>query len=167
MPFAHTLAPGQAPELARKLELLLASAGAEDRSVGFEEVRDAMEAAGTPLTEARWGAMRSGTGTEVDSTLLRNLSTFFGVNEAYLAEWDPELTERVEAQMVLLSALRGQHVRHLATRRVNSLSAGDLLQIRDAIGQKVGPARDSRAGEDVSPGLVASKRGRWGRLWFR
>ena len=131
-----TSAPGLA--LARKLNILLDTAEAEGRKVTFIDVRDAMSAAGTPLSRARWHYMRSGTGPAVKKVeLLQNLARFFGVSENYLIDGDDELPPRVEAQLELLASMRANKVRNFAARQLDGLSPETLLQIRDLIDEQL------------------------------
>lgn len=120
--------------LARKLNLLLDSAEAEGRKISFNDVRDAMAAAGTPVSRARWHYMRAGSGPAVKKTeLLQNLATFFGVNSDYLLTDQEEMPQKVEAQLELLASMKAQKVRNFAARQLDGLSAETLLQIRDLI----------------------------------
>jgi transcriptional regulator with XRE-family HTH domain len=131
-----TSAPGLA--LARKLNILLDTAEAEGRKITFTDVRDAMAAAGTPLSRARWHYMRSGTGPAVKKVaLLQNLARFFGVSENYLVDGDEELPPRVEAQLELLASMRANKVRNFAARQLDGLSPETLLQIRDLIDEQL------------------------------
>ena len=131
-----TSAPGLA--LARKLNILLDTAEAEGRKITFNEVRDAMSAAGTPLSRARWHYMRSGSGPAVKKVeLLQNLARFFGVSENYLIDGDDELPPRVEAQLELLASMRADKVRNFAARQLDGLSPETLLQIRDLIDEQL------------------------------
>ena len=131
-----TSAPGLA--LARKLNILLDTAEAEGRKITFNEVRDAMSAAGTPLSRARWHYMRSGSGPAVKKVeLLQNLARFFGVSENYLIDGDDELPPRVEAQLELLASMRANKVRNFAARQLDGLSPETLLQIRDLIDEQL------------------------------
>lgn len=134
--------------LARKINLLLDTAEAEGRKMTYNHVRDAMSAAGTPLSRARWHYMRAGTGPVVKKEdLLRNLAKFFGVNEGYLLECsdDEDLPERVEAQMALLTAMRANKVRNFAARQLDGLSPETLLQIRDLIDQRLDEDLEDRS----------------------
>ena len=131
-----TSAPGLA--LARKLNILLDTAEAEGRKITFADVRDAMAAAGSPLSRARWHYMRSGTGPAVKKVeLLQNLARFFGVSENYLIDGDDELPPRVEAQLELLASMRANKVRNFAARQLDGLSPETLLQIRDLIDEQL------------------------------
>jgi transcriptional regulator with XRE-family HTH domain len=131
-----TSAPGLA--LARKLNILLDTAEAEGRKITFTDVRDAMAAAGTPLSRARWHYMRSGTGPAVKKVvLLQTLARFFGVSENYLIDGDEELPPRVEAQLELLASMRANKVRNFAARQLDGLSPETLLQIRDLIDEQL------------------------------
>ncbi|XTR52638.1 hypothetical protein ACOM2C_04540 [Pseudarthrobacter sp. So.54] len=121
-------------DLARKLNLLLDSAEAEGHRIAFNDVRDAMADAGTPISRARWHYMRAGTGPAVKKAdLLRNLAAFFGVNSDYLLTDQEELPERVEAQLELLASMKAAKVRNYAARQLDGLSPETLLQIRDLI----------------------------------
>jgi hypothetical protein len=124
--------------LARKLNLLLDTAEAEGRKVTYNDVRDAMDEAGTPLSRARWHYMRAGSGPAVKKVeLLQNLAKFFGVNEGYLLDGDVELPARVEAQLELLTAMRAKKVRNFAARQLDGLSPETLMQVRDLIDQRL------------------------------
>ncbi|BCW73262.1 hypothetical protein [Arthrobacter sp. NicSoilB8] len=124
--------------LARKLNILLDTAEAEGRKITFNDVRDAMSAAGTPLSRARWHYMRTGTGPAVKKVeLLQNLASYFGVNENYLIDGDEGLPPRVEAQLELLASMRANKVRDFAARQLDGLSPETLLQIRDLIDQQL------------------------------
>jgi hypothetical protein len=124
--------------LARKLNLLMDAAETEGRKITYNDIRDAMAEAGTPLSRARWHYMRKGTGPEVKKAdLLRNLAVFFGVHPDYLLEGQADLPERVEAQMDLLAAMRANKVRNFAARQLDGLSPETLLQIRDIIDEQL------------------------------
>lgn len=132
--------------LAAKLNLLLDAALTEDRRITYNDVRDAMKEAGTPVSRARWHYMRTGTGPVVakgpkGEALLRNLGKFFGVNENYLLEDDQELPERVEAQLDLLATMRANKIKDFAARQLDGLDPATLRQIRDLINQHL--AEDS------------------------
>lgn len=125
-------------DLARKINLLVDTAEAEGRRVTFNDVRDAMDAAGTKISRGRWHYMRAGTGPVVKNVeLLQNLAKFFGVNERYLLDSDDNLPARVEAQMELLTTMREKKVRNFAARQLDGLSPEALLQIRDIIDQRL------------------------------
>jgi hypothetical protein len=131
--------PGAA--MARKLNLLLDAAEAEGRKVSFNDVRDAMANAGTPISRARWHYMRSGTGSAVKKKeFLQNLAEFFGVNRNYLLDDETDLPPKVEAQLELLATMRARKVRNFAARQLDGLSPETLLQIRDLIDEQLGEA---------------------------
>lgn len=135
-------APGAS--LARRLNLLLDAAEAEGRRVTYNDIRDAMKEAGTPLSRGRWHYMRNGTGPEVKKPeLLRNLARFFGVNEDYLLEESEELPARVEAQMELLATMKANKVRNFAARQLDGLTPETLLQIRDIIDEHLANGSES------------------------
>lgn len=128
----HT--PDLSASLARKLNLLLDSALAEGRKITYNDVRDAMKEAGTPVSRARWHYMRTGTGPVVKGeAFLKNLARFFGVNENYLLDDDQELPAKVEAQLDLLATMRANKIRDFAARQLDGLDPETLLQIRDLI----------------------------------
>lgn len=136
--------------LARKLNLLLDAAEAEGRKITYNDIRDAMADAGTPLSRARWHYMRKGTGPEVKKTeLLQNLAKFFGVHANYLLEDQDDLPERVEAQLDLLATMRANKVRNFAARQLDGLPAETLLQIRDIIDEQLSAARSEVSSPDV------------------
>lgn len=133
---SNNSAPGA--DLARKLKLLLDSTEAEGTKITFNDVRDAMAAAGTPISRGRWHYMRAGSGPAVKKTeLLRNLALFFGVNRDYLLQDQPELPAKVEAQLELLAMMKASKVKNFAARQLDGLSAETLLQIRDIIDQQL------------------------------
>jgi hypothetical protein len=132
--------------LARKLNLLLDSAEAEGKKISFNEVRDAMSAAGTPISRARWHYMRAGSGPEVKKPgLLQNLAIFFGVNRDYLLEGQEDLPPKVEAQLELLASMRVSKVRNFAARQLDGLSPETLLQIRDLIDEHLANKHETGA----------------------
>lgn len=132
-------------DLARKLNLLLDSAEAEGTKIAFNEVRDAMAEAGTPISRARWHYMRAGSGPAVKKTvLLQNLAVFFGVNRDYLLEDQPDLPAKVEAQLELLATMKASKVKNFAARQLDGLSAETLLQIRDIIDQQLSTAASDK-----------------------
>jgi hypothetical protein len=133
---------GSSAALARKLNLLLDAALTEDRKITYNDVRDAMKEAGTPVSRARWHYMRAGTGPVVaqgpkGEAFLKNLARFFGVNENYLLEDDQELPAKVEAQLDLLATMRANKIRDFAARQLDGLAPETLLQIRDLIDKHI------------------------------
>lgn len=137
---------GQSAVLARKLNLLLDSAEAEGKKVSYNDVRDAMKAAGTPISRARWHYMRAGSGPAVKKTeLLQNLAGFFGVNRDYLLDEAEDLPPKVEAQLELLATMRVNKVRNFAARQLDGLSPETLLQIRDLIDEQLGETNITKA----------------------
>lgn len=143
MPDGDHTASDLSASLARKLNLLLDSALAEGRKITYNDVRDAMKEAGTPVSRARWHYMRTGTGPVVakgkkGTDFLQNLARFFGVNENYLLEDDQELPERVEAQLDLLATMRANKIRDFAARQLDGLDPATLRQIRDLIDEHLG-----------------------------
>jgi hypothetical protein len=136
--------------MARKLNLLLDAAEAEGRKISFNDVRDAMAAAGTPISRSRWHYLRTGTGSLKKAEFLENLAEFFGVHRRYLLEDEPELPAKVEAQLDLLATMRVNKVRNFAARQLDGLSPETLLQIRDLIDKQIGETRVSEAAPEPS-----------------
>lgn len=138
MPNSDLPSSSYSASLARKLNLLLDAALTEDRKITYNDVRDAMKEAGTPVSRARWHYMRVGTGPVVtDENFLRNLARFFGVNENYLLDEDQDLPAKVEAQLDLLATMRAKKIRDFAARQLDGLAPETLLQIRDLIDQHI------------------------------
>lgn len=130
--------PVSGASLARKLNLLLDAAEAEGQKVAFNDVRDAMASAGTPLSRARWHYMRAGSGPAVQQApLLENLARFFGVNEDYLLDEGGEVPSKVEAQLDLLASMRAAKIRSFAARQMDGLSADTLRQIKDLLDEHI------------------------------
>ena len=130
--------PVSGTSLSRKLNLLLDSAEAEGRKIAFNDVRDAMAAAGTPLSRARWHYMRAGTGPAVrQAPLLQNLAKFFGVNQDYLLDESDDVPDKVEAQLDLLASMRAAKIRSFAARQMDGLSADTIRQIRDLLDEHI------------------------------
>ncbi|WP_026536276.1 hypothetical protein [Arthrobacter sp. H14] len=127
--------PLDSQSLARRLNLRLDTAVTEDGSQHrYPDVRDAMQAAGTPLSRARWHYMRSGNGPVVkDASLLSNLARYFDVDEQYLLREDAELPDRIDAQLDLLKSMREAKVRNFAARQLSDISPQALREIRNMI----------------------------------
>lgn len=139
MPNRETEAQASSEALSRKLNLLLDTATTEGRDISFNDIEEAMQEAGSPLSRARWGYMRAGTGPCVtDDALLRNLGAFFGVNEEYLLDGDETLPSRVEAQLELLTVMRTNKVKNFAARQLADIAPETLLEISAIISQHLG-----------------------------
>ena len=116
--------------LARKINLLLDTAATEGRDIQFKDIEAAMQKAGSPLSRARWGYMKTGTGPHTtDEDLLRNLAVFFGVNDEYLLDGDGTLPGRVEAQLELLTVMRTNNVKNFAARQLADIAPETLNEI--------------------------------------
>jgi transcriptional regulator with XRE-family HTH domain len=99
-----------------------------------EEAAQAITASGVPISGSYIWLLRKG---QRDNPTLRHLAAlakFFGVPPAYF--FDDEVTERVNAQLELATALRDTRVRNLALR-AEGLSAASL----DALLTMVNEAR--------------------------
>lgn len=141
---------GASAALARKLNLLLDTAEAEGNKISYNDVRDAMATAGTPISRARWHYMRAGSGPAVKKTeLLQNLAGYFGVNRDYLLETTEDLPPKVEAQLELLATMRAKKVRNFAARQLDGLSPETLLQIRDLIDEQLGDTHVTKAAPEA------------------
>jgi transcriptional regulator with XRE-family HTH domain len=97
----------------------------------FDEVADAIKAQGGPTISATYlWQLRKGLRDNPTKRHLEALAGFFGVPPAYF--FDDAETERIDAELALLSALRDAPVRHIALR-ARGLSARSLEAISDMV----------------------------------
>lgn len=102
------------------LDVMVASGG---EPYEFEDIRRGLEEQGVTLSRSRWLYMRDGTGATVtDERLLTALANFFGVNPAYLNDFETEIPERVEKQLKALKTLREKRVKKYAARSLKGVS---------------------------------------------
>lgn len=103
--------------LAEKLNYLfevVRPPGAEREYTGREVVA-AVNAAGTELSASHLSELRRGLKTNPTLRVLQALANFFEVRVAYLLD-DPTVTEEVEAELDLRSAMTDAQVHDVATR---------------------------------------------------
>ncbi|MGN6751449.1 MAG: hypothetical protein ACTHJJ_02730 [Intrasporangium sp.] len=140
--------PAHEPQeiLAERLNTLLDVVEAESgQRYTFPDIKAAMEQRGVHISRQRWHYMRAGTGPmTTDFPLLEALGDFFGVPADFLTDADPEIPDRVAAQLELLRSLKEAEVKNFAARSLTSdLSPETLLAIRDIIDQTL----EQQAGE--------------------
>lgn len=115
--------------LPRKLRLLLSSAESQGRDVHFGTLAASLAGQGVALTPSEWTDLLTGAVKTPDPAVLEGLCSFFGVPADYLTD-DKELTQRVEAQLNLLEALRRNKVRSFAVRQMNDVTADTIQRIQ-------------------------------------
>ena len=97
----------------------------------FEEVADAIRDRGGPTISATYlWQLRKGIRDNPTKKHLEALAGFFGVPPAYF--FDEDVSERVDAELDLLVALRDAGVRHLAMRAFG-ISPESLRAIADIV----------------------------------
>jgi len=97
----------------------------------FEEVAEAIRAKGGPTISATYlWQLRKGLRDNPTKRHLEALAGFFGVPPAYF--FDDAETERINAELDLLTALRDAPIRQIALR-ANGLSAKSLQTIAEMI----------------------------------
>jgi transcriptional regulator with XRE-family HTH domain len=97
----------------------------------FEEVAGAIRAKGGPTISATYlWQLRKGLRDNPTKRHLEALAGFFGVPPAYF--FDDAETERIDAELALLNALRDTPVRQIALR-ANGLSAKSLETIAEMV----------------------------------
>ena len=97
----------------------------------FEEVAEAIRAKGGPTISATYlWQLRKGLRDNPTKRHLEALAGFFGVPPAYF--FDDAETERINAELDLLTALRDTPIRQIALR-ANGLSAKSLQTIAEMI----------------------------------
>ncbi|HEY3682481.1 MAG TPA: helix-turn-helix domain-containing protein [Streptosporangiaceae bacterium] len=101
------------------------------REFSFEEVAEALRAKGGPTISATYiWQLRKGIRDNPTKRHLEALAGFFGVPPAYF--FDDEETRRIDAELMLLTALRDSPVRQIALR-ANGLSPKSLEAIADMV----------------------------------
>src|SRR5437660_4032658 len=97
----------------------------------FEEVADAIRGRGGPTISATYlWQLRKGIRDNPTKRHLEALADFFGVSPAYF--FDDEASERIDAELDLLAAIRDAQVRQLALRAIG-LSTESLTTITDMV----------------------------------
>ena len=126
------LGPGRRrPEtLARKVELLLDTIPAENgKPFDYPAVRDVAQAHGFYVSRERWDLLKAGKEQTLPEDLLRALAGVFGVSPEYLLEEDGPVSERVEAELVLLRSMRRAGVRNFRACQSGQIDAATLREI--------------------------------------
>ncbi|MEU6715803.1 helix-turn-helix domain-containing protein [Nonomuraea sp. NPDC046802] len=97
----------------------------------FEEVAETIRSRGGPTISATYvWQLRKGIRDNPTKRHLEALAAFFGVPPAYF--FDDEITERIDAELALLSALRDTPIRQIALR-ASGLSTKSLETITGMI----------------------------------
>lgn len=101
------------------------------REYSFEEVAEALRARGGPTISATYlWQLRKGLRDNPTKRHLEALAEFFGVPAAYF--FDDGESERIDAELTLLTALRDTPVRQIALR-ANGLSPKSLEAIAEMV----------------------------------
>ncbi|MFJ7204637.1 XRE family transcriptional regulator [Streptomyces sp. NPDC098789] len=141
---------GPANSLAHKLNHLFASTAPAGRAPHTtEEVARAITATGVPISGSYIWLLRKGQRDNPTMRHIEGLATFFGVPPAYF--FDNRVTDTVNAELALLTALRDADVQRVALRSVG-LSEKTLRSITEVIdrvreleGLPVGPQEEPTA----------------------
>lgn len=116
--------------LARKVELLVDTIPAENgKPFNYPAVRDAAQAHGFYVSKERWDSLKDGKEQALPEELLRALAGVFGVSPEYLLEEDGPVSERVEAELVLLRSMRRAGVRNFRACQSGQIDAATLRGI--------------------------------------
>jgi len=124
--------PGRrlAETLARKVELLLDTVPAGNgKPFAYPAVRDAAQAHGFYVYREQWDLLKAGEEQTLPEELLRALAAVFGVSPEYLLEEDGPISERVEAELVLLRSMRRAGVRNFRACQSGQIDAATLREI--------------------------------------
>jgi transcriptional regulator with XRE-family HTH domain len=125
-------APGRrlAETLARKFDLLLDTILAENgKTFDYPAVRDPAQAQGFYVSREQWDLLKAGKEQTLTEELLRALAGVFGVSPEYLLEEDGPLSERVEAELILLRSMRRAGVRNFHACQSAQVGAATLREI--------------------------------------
>jgi transcriptional regulator with XRE-family HTH domain len=116
--------------LARKVELLLDSIMAESgRPFDYPAVRDGAQKSGLYVSREQWELLKAGKEQTLPEELLRALAAVFGVNPEYLLQEDGPLSERVEAELILLRSMRRAGVRNFHACPGGHIESATLREI--------------------------------------
>ena len=124
--------PGRrlAESLARKVDLLVDTIPAENgKPFDYPAVRDAAQAHGFYVSKEQWDLLRAGKEQALPEELLRALAGVFGVSPEYLLEEDGPVSERVEAELILLRSMRRAGVRNFRACQSGQIDAATLREI--------------------------------------
>lgn len=128
--------PGRrrAERLARKVELLLDTITAESgKPFDYPAVRDAAQTSGFYVSQERWDLLKAGKEQSLPEKFVRVLAGVFDVNPQYLLEEDGPLSERVEAELILLRSMRRAGVRNLHACHGDQVDAATLRAIANIL----------------------------------
>lgn len=124
----------RAERLARKIELLLDTITAESgKPFDYPAVRDAAVASGFYVSQERWDLLKAGKEQTLPEEFLGVLARVFDVNPEYLLEEDGPLSERVEAELILLRSMRRAGVRNLHACHGDQVDAATLRAIANIL----------------------------------
>jgi hypothetical protein len=116
--------------LARRVELLLDTIMAESgKPFDYPAVRDAAQAAGFYASRERWDLLNAGKEQTLPEEFLRALAEVFGVNPEFLLQEDGPLSERVEAELILLRSMRRAGVRNFHACPGGQIDVATLREI--------------------------------------
>lgn len=113
-----------AETLSRKIGLLLETLIGEDgKPYNYPTVCHRAQAAGFCVSRERWDRLKAGKEQSLPEEFLQALAGVFGVNSQYLLQEDGPLSERVEAELILLRSMRRAKVRDFGIRALRPLDA--------------------------------------------
>lgn len=120
----------RAEVLARKVDLLLDTIPAENRKpFDYPAVRDAAQAHGFFVSPEQWDLLTAGKERALPEEFLRALARVFGVSPEYLLEEDGPVSQRVEAELILLRSMRRAGVRNFRACQIGRIDAATLREI--------------------------------------
>lgn len=123
-----------AERLARKIELLLDTIMAESgKPFGYPAVRDAARESGFYVSQERWDLFKAGKEQSLPEEFVRMLARIFDVNPEYLLEENGPLSERVEAELILLRSMRRAGVRNLHACHGDQVDVATLRAIANIL----------------------------------
>lgn len=130
------LIPGHDPgwrrsaTLARKVELLLDTIMAESgKPFDYAAVRERAQEFGFYVSRERWDLLTAGKEQALPEEILRALARVFGVNPEYLLQEEGPLTERAEAELMLLRSMRRAGVRNFRACQSGQIDAATFREI--------------------------------------
>jgi hypothetical protein len=116
--------------LARKVEPLMDTVMAENgKPFDYPSVRDGAQNSGFDVSREQWELLTAGKDQTVPDELLRALAAVFGVNSEYLLKEDGPLSERVEAELILLRSMRRAGVRNFHACQSGHIDAATLREV--------------------------------------
>ncbi len=116
--------------LARKVDLLLDTIPAENgKPFDYPAVRDAAQAHGFYVSKEQWDLLTTGKEQTLTEELLRASAGVFGVSPEYLLNEDGPVSERVEAELILLRSMRRAGVRNFRACQSGQIDAATLREI--------------------------------------